>query len=163
MHYYNMIVLRHFKILILSHVFFWIAHTLASAADLDPWEALQGGDYAGVQEVWLPRAERGEIEAQIFMGHVETMRNMHSEAARWYRLAAIKGSSVAQALLANQYLSGSGVDSDLVRAYALYDLAASKGHQNATRARDLIAGQMSGEQLSQAIDLSASWKRDGLD
>jgi len=66
-------------------------------------------------------------------------------------------------LLANQYLSGSGVDSDLVRAYALYDLAASKGHQNATRARDLIAGQMSGEQLSQAIDLSASWKRDGLD
>ena len=52
---------------------------------------------------------------------------------------------------------------DLVRAYALYDLAAGQGHQNATKARDLIAGQMSGEQLRQAIDLSASWKRDGLD
>ena len=162
MHYYNMIVLRHFKILILSHVFFWVAHTLASAADLDPGAALQGGDFAGGEEGWLPRAERGEIEAQIFMGHVETMRNMHSEAARWYRLAAIKGSPVAQALLANQYLSGSGVDSDLVRAYALYDLAASKGHQNATRARDLIARQMSEEQLGQALDLSANWKRDGL-
>ena len=158
-----MIIFRHFKILIWSLVFSWITFSAAIATDLDPWEALQGGDYAGVEEVWLPRAQRGEIEAQIFMGHVETMRNMHSEAARWYRLAAIKGSPVAQALLANQYLSGSGVDSDLVRAYALYDLAAGKGHQNATKARDLIAGQMSGEQLSQAIDLSASWKRDGLD
>ena len=158
-----MIIFRHFKILIWSLVFSWITFSAAIATDLDPWEALQGGDYAGVEDVWLPRAERGEIEAQIFMGHVETMRNMHSEAARWYRLAAIKGSPVAQALLANQYLSGSGVDSDLVRAYALYDLAAGKGHQNATKARDLIAGQMSGEQLSQAIDLSASWKRDGLD
>ena len=158
-----MIIFRHFKILIWSSVFSWITFSAAIATDLDPWAALQGGDYAGVVEVWLPRAHSGEPEAQIFMGHVETMRNMHSDAARWYRLAAIKGSPVAQALLANQYLSGSGVDSDLVRAYALYDLAAGKGHQNATKARDLIAGQMSGEQLSQAIDLSASWKRDGLD
>ncbi len=147
----------------LSPVFFWTAFSTAIATDFDPWEALQDGDYAGIEEVWLPRAERGEIQAQIFMGHVETMRNMHSEAAIWYRLAAIKGSPVAQALLANQYLTGSGVDSDLVRAYALYDLAASKGHQNATRARDLIARQMSEEQLGQAVDLSASWKRDSLD
>ncbi|GEM_PF-1928860 len=158
-----MIIFRLFKIVMVSWGFSWVAFSTAVATDIDPWEALQGGNYASVEKVWLPRAERGEIEAQIFMGHVETMRNMHSEAARWYRLAAIKGSSIAQALLANQYLSGNGVDLDLVRAYALYDLAADKGHQNATKARDVIARQMSGEQLSRAIDLSASWRRDGLD
>ena len=43
------------------------------------------------------------------------------------------------------------------------DVVVIDSHVTPSKARDLIAGQMSGEQLSQAIDLSASWKRDGLD
>jgi TPR repeat protein len=155
-----MIIIRIFQVFVLALLSGWMNHPIA--ADLDPWETIQNGDYSSVEEIWLPRAEKGEIEAQLFVGHVESIRNKHSEAARWYRLAAIKGSAIAQALLANQYLSGSGVDADVVRAYALYDLAASQGYLNATKARDLIASQMSDEQLRHAMDLTETWKSNGL-
>ena len=131
------------------------------AGDVDAWETLQGGDYSSVEAVWLPRAERGEVEAQLFMGHLESIRDKHTKAAQWYWRAAIKGNASAQALLANQYLSGNGVAADTVRAYAWYDLAASQGHLNAIRARDVIAGQMSEGQLRQAKTLTETWKRDG--
>ena len=95
------------------------------------------------------------------MGHLESIRDKHAKAAQWYRRAAIKGNATAQALLANQYLSGNGVGADTVRAYAWYDLAASQGHLNAIRARDVIARQMSEAQLRQAKALTETWKRDG--
>lgn len=155
-----MIAIRILQVSVIALVSGWLTH--AVAADPDPWAAIQNGDYSSVEEIWLPRAEKGDVEAQLFLGHVESIRNQHSEAARWYRLAAVKGSAVAQALLANQYLSGNGVAANTLKAYALYDLAASQGHLNATKARDLIASQLSDEQLGQAIELTETWKRDGL-
>ncbi|PPR34198.1 MAG: hypothetical protein CFH36_01512 [Alphaproteobacteria bacterium MarineAlpha9_Bin6] len=132
-----------------------------SAADSDGWQALRRGDYDLAEKVWLPRAQRGEVEAQLFLGYLETMRERYDAAARWYQRAAAKGNATAQALLASQYLIGQGVDADPVRAFAWYELAASQGHVNAVRAREATARQMTAEEVEAASRLVEDWMRDG--
>lgn len=134
---------------------------LPSAAEPDAWEALQRGDYETVEKTWLPRAERGEVEAQLFLGHLETMRGRYGAAARWYQRAAAKGNVTAQTLLASQYLIGRGVEADPVRAFAWYVLAANQGHANAVRAREATAMQMTAEEVAAASRLAEDWIRDG--
>jgi TPR repeat protein len=134
---------------------------LVSAADSDGWQALRRGDYDLAEKVWLPRAQRGEVEAQLFLGYLETMRERYDAAARWYQRAAAKGNATAQALLASQYLIGQGVDADPVRAFAWYELAASQGHVNAVRAREATARQMTAEEVEAASRLVEDWMRDG--
>jgi len=134
---------------------------LPSSAEPDAWKALQRGDYETVEKTWLPRAERGEVEAQLFLGHLETMRERYGAAARWYQRAAAKGNVTAQALLASQYLIGQGVKADPVRAFAWYVLAANQGHANAVRAREATAMQMTAEEVEAASRLAEDWIRDG--
>ncbi len=105
-----------------------------------------------------PRAEKGEGQAQIFMGQREAMRDRYVESANWYRGAAEKGNPVAQALLATLYLQGRGVARDPVQAYAWYDMAAEQGHTNAQRARDATARQMSDPDIAKAQELAADWR-----
>lgn len=135
--------------------------TFVSAAEPDGWQALQRGDYDSVEKVWLPRAERGEVEAQLFLGYLETMRERHGAAAGWYQRAAAKGNATAQALLASQYLVGRGVDVDPVLAFAWYELAANQGHANALRAREATARQMTADEIETASRLVVDWMRDG--
>ena len=129
----------------------------AATAASDPWKALQRGDYAAAEATWLPLAQRGEVAAQVFLGHLETMRDRHQAAAIWYRRAAAKGNGEAQVLLATQYLRGQGVPRDLVRAYAWYDLAATGGLTNAGRARDMATRHMSESEVRAARKLSQTW------
>ncbi|MDP6352608.1 MAG: tetratricopeptide repeat protein [Alphaproteobacteria bacterium] len=130
---------------------------VGATAASDPWKALQRGDYAAAEAAWLPLAERGEVAAQVFLGHLESMRDRHEAAAKWYRRAAAKGNVEAQVLLATQYLRGRGVPRDLVRAYAWYDLAATAGLTNAARARDMATRQMSESEVAAARKLSKTW------
>ena len=156
-----MVIIRFFKIFPFFLLFvLWGGLALA---ETDLWTKLQQGDFLSIEAEWLPRAEQGEIEAQLFMGHLESIRDKHSNAAKWYKRAASKGNAVAQTLLANQYLSGKGVVRDAARAYAWYDLAAGQGHLNAIRARDLVARHMSEEQLNEAMKLIQSWKHGDIE
>lgn len=131
------------------------------ALAIDAWEAVRKGDYQAAERVWRPRAEKGEIEAQVFLGHMESMRGRDGKAAEWYALAAAKGDAAAQALLANLYLEGRGVPRDPVIAYAWYDLAAANGHRNAAKARDQVAKLMSQDDVRKAVDLAQSWIEKG--
>ena len=135
--------------------------TFVSAAGSDGWQALQRGDYDLAEKVWLPRAQRGEVEAQLFLGHLETMRERYGAAAIWYQRAAAKCNATAQALLASQYLIGQRVDVDPVRAFAWYELAATQGHANAVRAREATARQMTAEEIEAASRLVEDWMREG--
>ena len=132
-----------------------------SSAELESWQAVQRGDYESVEKTWLPRAQRGEVEAQLFLGHLETMRERYGAAAKWYKRAAAKGNVTAQALLASQYLVGRGVEADPVRAFAWYMLAENQGHVNAVRAREATARQMTAEEVAAASQLAEDWIRDG--
>ena len=133
-----------------------------SVSAADGWEALQRGDFETAEKVWLPRAQRGEVEAQLFLGHLETMRSNYGEAAKWYLRAAVKGNGTAQTLLASQYLIGQGVKADPIRAFAWYEIAANQGHANAIRAREATASQMTAEQVEVASRMVKHWVSNGI-
>ena len=71
-------------------------------------------------------------------------------AAEAYRRAAVLGFPLAQHDLARLYETGLGVPQSHVLAHVWYSLAASHGHELATRQRDTIAEGMTRKQLARA-------------
>ena len=73
--------------------------------------------------------------------------------ALWLPLAK-KGNSEAQFFVGGLYMDGSGVEEDVVKAHAWWQLAAAQGHTKATEFRDLIQSIMTEEQRLQATTLA---------
>ena len=125
-------------------------------------EAYDRGDYATALKEFRPLAERGDARAQFRLGVMYTMGQGvpqdDKEAARWYRLAATQGYAAAQYNLGVMYFTGIGVPRDVVRAHLWYSLAAAPGHENARRARDIVAKKMTPAQLADAQRLALEWK-----
>jgi uncharacterized protein len=69
---------------------------------------------------------------------------------RYLRMAAENGHQLAQNNLGARYVSGDGVEVDLVEAYRWFTLAAEQGDRKAGKNRDSIAAEMSPEQLAEA-------------
>jgi uncharacterized protein len=89
----------------------------------------------------------------------------YAEAARWYRLAADLGDAQAQYNLGLAYAKGEGVSPDNVSAHMWFNLAAARfpasdlrSRDAAVRNRDLVAGNMTPEQLAEAQKLARDWK-----
>lgn len=81
----------------------------------------------------------------------------YAEAVYWYRKAATQDYGVAQFNLAVMYSIGQGMKPDLVQAYKWYDIAADKGIDDAAKNRDLLAKQMSKEQVTAAREMAREW------
>jgi Caspase domain/Sel1 repeat len=71
------------------------------------------------------------------------------EAVKWYRKAAVRGHAEAQHILGFCYLKGEGVVKDKVEAYTLLNLA-SVTNESAKKNRDLLATEMTREQIATA-------------
>lgn len=80
-----------------------------------------------------------------------------AEAVQRYRDAAECGSADGQALLGLSYVVGEDVPQDYVRALMWLSLAAAQGHDEAAHGRDMIAGQMTAEQVAEAERLQREW------
>ena len=80
-----------------------------------------------------------------------------------YRAAAVQGHGLGQRNLAYAYQTGSGVEVDLIKAYAWFNLASAneEAGQKAGVARDELAKQMSKAQITEAQRLSREWKAGG--
>ena len=76
------------------------------------------------------------------------------EAVKWYRLAAEQGDAVAQSNLAVMYATGQGVIQDNVYAHMWCNIAASNGSENAKKGKDILAKQMTPQDISKAQDLA---------
>jgi len=72
---------------------------------------------------------------------------------KWYKLAAKQGNAPAQYNLGLMYAMGTGVIKDNVYAHMWWNIAASSGHKNATKNRDIVAKRMSPSQLEKAQKL----------
>ena len=124
-------------------------------------DAYEKGDYATALKEFRPLAERGDARAQFRLGVMYTMGQGvpqdDKEAARWYRLAATQGYAAAQYNLGVMYFMGIGVPRDVVRAHLWYSLAAAPGHENARRARDIVAKKMTPAQITEAQRLARKW------
>jgi len=101
----------------------------------DVVDAFKEGDYGAAVPVIERLAERGEADAQNFLGVMyDTGQGLtldHLEAARWYRRAAEQGDADAQYNLATLYESGDGVARDEAEAAYWYRDAAEQGHDDA--------------------------------
>ncbi len=139
-----------------------VATGVAADEGFDPWQAVRNGEFDRVYARYVPLAEDGNTDAQLFLGNVASFRNQDDEAVEWYRRAADGGDAQAMALLATSYMQGKGVQRDPLKAYAWYALASEAGHPNADRARDAIATQMSEGQVAEASELADQWRLNGV-
>jgi hypothetical protein len=64
------------------------------------WEAFGRGDYEGALAIWRPRAESGDVAAQLLVGSIydygQGVPQDDAEAVKWYERAAAKGSAKGQ-------------------------------------------------------------------
>jgi hypothetical protein len=87
-----------------------LAPVAARADFADGVRAYEAGDHKAAYGAWLPLAERGDVAAMRNIGHLyrwgQGVEKDINQAIHWYRMAAEKGFSRAQANLAAIYLQG---------------------------------------------------------
>lgn len=91
--------------------------------------AYEAGDHKAAYEAWLPLANRGDVAAMRNIGHLyrwgQGVEKDIAQSIHWYRLAAEKGFSRAQANLAAIYLQGDeGTPIDYDEAHKWFAAAA---------------------------------------
>lgn len=82
------------------------------------------------------------------------------ESARWYNKAAERGNVRAQVALAEMYGAGRGVVQDFVHAHMWLNIAAASASppdEQLRRARDVLAGEMTPEQVAEAQRRASAW------
>jgi len=86
------------------------------------------------------KAEKGDVEAQLWLGNFYVGRDMF-EAVSWWQAAAEQGSAVAQYNLGVAYKKGGVLPQDDAKAEEWWRKAADGGHAGAKRA---LAGEADG-------------------
>jgi TPR repeat protein len=92
------------------------------------------------------------------------VRQDHTEAMKWFNLAAAGGYAKAQLNLGIRYAQGEGVPQDYVQAHKWFNLAAATYTEKETRdeaakARDRVAARMTPAQIAEAQKLAREWKK----
>ena len=117
-------------------------------------KAYEVGDYTTAAKEFRLLAEQGDAGAQNILGLMydqgEGVTQDYVEAVRWHRLAAEQGDADAQNNLGYRYSFGEGVPQDYVLAHMWFNIAAASGYENALKARDLQASQMTSDQIAEA-------------
>jgi TPR repeat protein len=89
---------------------------------------------------------------------------------RWYRLAAAQGYADAQYDLGTMYKDGQGVPQNYVEAHKWFNLATTTynsrkyddsryDHDDAVKARDVVAARMTPAQIAESQKLAREWKK----
>ncbi len=145
----------------------WLVAFPAPAAELGAGKkAAARGDYATALEIWRPRAEQGDADAQYNLGHLYRqglgVPQDLERAASWYAKSAGQGVPNAQFNLATMYATGDGVRQDLVLAYMWFSLAAERFpigelRQQCLANRDQVGERLSPKQIDEARRLAVAW------
>ena len=115
---------------------------------LSPWNTKD--DKKAAQ--WFEKAaEQGQVEAQYRYGYA-LLKGLgvvqdYKRAFFWLENAARNGYADAQLALAEMYQLGLAINGDNERAYLWFNLAAAQGVKGAASARDLLAKQLSKDQI----------------
>lgn len=120
--------------------------------------AAERGDYAAALKEWKPLAEQGNVYAQFNLGLMyergQGVLEDYAEAVRWYRTAAVQGSAEAQLSLGLKYSLGKGLIQDNILAHMWFNIAAANGSEKASEVRELIAGEMTATDITEAQRLA---------
>jgi TPR repeat protein len=80
-----------------------------------------------------------------------------AEAVTWFHKAADQGDGAAQFNLGVAYSEGEGVPQDNVFAYMWWNLSAASGIEHAAVTKELVAKQMTKEEIAEARRKSREW------
>lgn len=120
-------------------------------------------DLASPEQAIMDAADRGDVEAQVKLGLSYLSGNGgyldYTEAAKWFKLAAIQGNAQAQEHLGSMYTEGLGVMHNKIRAAALLTLSAESGRASASLALDDVAKGMTAQQLISARKMARDCKK----
>jgi len=138
---------------------------LAAPANAVPFEeglaAHERGDFATALKFWQPLAEQGDSRAQFYLGVLydagEGVPQDRVEGVKWYERAAKQGNVDAQYFLGISYHFGRGVPQDYSLAHMWYNIAGASAFHKASRARDLVAEDMTPDQIAEAQRMAREW------
>ena len=127
--------------------------------------AFKRQNYAQAFRVFIPLAERGNAQAQAYLGFMfETGRGVpqnYTEAAMWYRRAAEQGDSLAQYSLGLLYDKGQGVPRDVVEASKWLNLSTAaappRAREARARIRDAVGTKMTRGEIARARARALGW------
>ncbi len=102
----------------------------------DAMFALVSGDSAKAMRTLHSLADKGDIQAEIFLGDIyhdgaEGVPKDHRESTKWYRIVANQGVPIGQYDLGLAYLIGEGLKRNGAEALRLFRLAADQGYAKA--------------------------------
>lgn len=124
----------------LSLVLIW-----GCAESNDPDVAFKEGDYERSFELFMTRAEEGDVRAQNYVGiHYYLgigVERDYKKANQWYEKAARQGYPDAQRNYANLYHYGLGVPRNYYTAFIWYFASSQQGNVNAKRLLDNLSGE----------------------
>jgi TPR repeat protein len=135
-----------------------------SPGDVLAEKANARGDYAGAVRIWLPLAEKGDVNAQYNMGVMYELGHgvpvNPAQAAAWYRKAADKGHPNAMLNLATLVVEHARGPADLVPAYTWLLLADHDPGVRPLAQRDIgiIRPHMSRAGIRRAEAAARAWK-----
>jgi TPR repeat protein len=120
-------------------------------------------DYAKAVNIFRKLAEKGESSSQYEMGDCYFkglgVPQDTKQAVEFWRKSADEGDYKAQIKLGMCYFTGKGVPKDLVLAYMWMDIASHDGLiKIAEKQRELIAANMTSDQVAEAKKLCKEWK-----
>ncbi len=112
--------------------------------ETDPKIAFESGDYETALNLWIPLAEKGNPEAQNYLGILYYLGlgtdKDYKQALEWYERAARAGHPDAQRNYGDMINFGrAGLKKDNKEAYKWYFAAAQQGNEKATRQIEVIA------------------------
>ena len=106
-------------------------------------------------------AQQGDATAQLNLGMMygngDGVEKDDTEAVKWFTKAAQQGNATAQLNLGAMYHNGVGVIQDYITAHLWFNLAAAQGEETARKNRDLLAEQMTKDQIAEAQRLAREW------
>ena len=125
--------------------------------------AYKAKDFAAALKELQPLADKGNAEAQLFVGFMydngDGVPTDYRQAVLWYGKAAEQGNVNAQYNLGMMYANGLGVPQDWVQALKWINLAALLGgDQVHVKAAKQIETMITPEQVKEAKALSTDWK-----
>jgi uncharacterized protein len=148
---------------------FFLALAVTSAAQAasvrDGVAAITRRDYPAAARILIPLAERGNPEAQGWLGYLFEqgfgVPQNYTAAADWYHRAAEQGNTTAQYQLGLLFNKGFGVPRNYVEAHKWLNLSAAGApgglHDARVRIRDAVATKMTRGEIAISNRRALEW------
>ena len=115
---------------------------MACGSDIDAKTAFDKGDYETAFKLWKPLADKGDAEAQNYLGILYYLgfgvNRDYSKAVQWYEKAARAGNPDAQRNYGDMLHFGRGIKKSNYLAYKWYFAASQQGNAGAGKQIEVI-------------------------